>query len=53
MVCIWRLKDGKAVTEKYSELITTLQWKPKQKDGTDIDTSFVNSVPLTFVINFR
>lgn len=32
-VCVWRLKDGKAVTEKFPELITTLQWKPKQKDG--------------------
>ena len=30
---MWRLKDGKVATEKFPELITTLQWKPKQKDG--------------------
>ena len=32
-LCVWRTRDGKAVTEKFSELITALQWKPTQKEG--------------------
>jgi len=32
-LCIWRVKDGKTVSETLPELITALQWKISQKDG--------------------
>ena len=32
-LCIWRIKDGITVSETFPELITTLQWKPGQRDS--------------------
>lgn len=32
-VCVWRVKDGSTARTKLPELITALQWKPRQKEG--------------------
>lgn len=42
VVCVWKLKDGKAVTERFPDHVTTLQWKPKQKDGIQVSFCALN-----------
>lgn len=32
-LCVWRTRDGKTVTETFTDLITALQWKPTQRGG--------------------
>lgn len=32
-VHVWRVRDGKTISETFPELVTALQWKPTQKEG--------------------
>ena len=32
-LCVWRVRDGTTVCESFPELITALQWKPRQRDS--------------------
>ena len=35
-LCVWKTRDGKSVMHNFSELITTVQFKPLQDNGKNL-----------------
>ncbi len=35
-LCVWRTRDEKSVTERFTDLITALQWKVTQRGSASM-----------------